>query len=484
MSKKLANRAVVIGGSVAGLAAARVLSDHCEEVVVLERDTIGDAFAVRPSAPQASHAHGLLVAGERVLSRLFPGFTDDLLAGGARVGRVGRDLVSYMANGRSYNGAFFQPEPRDLGVDIYCQSRMLLEGTLRRRLERVPGVEVRTGVGAVGLEISGGRVTGVRLDDGRSEAATLAADLVLDASGRGSRAPRWLRDLGFAAPEETVIGCDFAYASCLFQGDGSLDVVGVVVPGRPPVVKRGALLFCIENGRWLVSIGGRFGEKPPRDLDGFMRFTRELPNPFLHQLLEGRQPLVPVTYFEFPTSRIRHYERIEVPDGLLVAGDALCSFNPIYGQGMSAALLEVDALARLLDRRAGETGSAADAAPSAGLSAEYFAQAAQVIATPWRLAASADFQYPETTGERPENSEERGLYLLALNEIAIEDVEVNRTLAEVFQLVRPMSDLDAEPLRSRGRARMKIIGERIEKARTDHAAAKAAGAGAPGPGSG
>ena len=152
----------------------------------------------------------------------------------------------------------------------------------------------------------------------------------------------------------------------------------------------------------------------------------------------------------------------------------MCSFNPIYGQGMSAALLEVDALARLLDGRAADACTAAGA-PLAGLSAEYFAAAAEVIATPWRLAASADFQYPETTGERPEQSEERGLYLLALNEIAIEDIEVNRTLAEVFQLVRPMSDLDAEPLRSRGRERMKIIAEKIKQARAERAAARAEG---------
>jgi 2-polyprenyl-6-methoxyphenol hydroxylase-like FAD-dependent oxidoreductase len=375
-----------------------------------------------------------------------------------------------MAKGRSYHNAFYQPEPRDLGVDIYCQSRMLLEGTLRRRLETVPGVEVWTGIGVVGLETDGSRVAGVRIDQGSGEKARVGADVVVDASGRGSRTPRWLHELGFAQPEETVIGCDFAYASCLFQGDDSLDVVGVVVPGQPPVVKRGALLFQIEKGRWLVSIGGRFDEKPPRDFEGFLRFARELPNPFLHDLLAGREPLVPVSYYEFPTSRIRHYERIAVPDGLLVAGDALCSFNPIYGQGMSAALLEVDALAGLLDRRAA-AAAAVDRSPLAGLSSDYFARAAEVIATPWRLAASADFQYPETTGERPENSEERGLYLLALNEIGIEDVEVNRLLAEVFQLIRPMSDLDAEPLRGRARARMKVIAERIAKAKAERAAA-------------
>src|SRR6185436_18642493 len=148
------------------------------------------------------------------------------------------------------------------------------------------------------------------VEDGSGAPVTLAADLVLDASGRGSRAPRWLRDLGFAAPEETTIGCDFAYSSCLFQGDGSLDVVGVVVPGQPPAVKRGALLFCIEQGRWLVSIGGRFDQKPPRDFDGFMRFARELPNPFLYDLLRDRERLTPLYYYDFPTSRIRHYERI------------------------------------------------------------------------------------------------------------------------------------------------------------------------------
>jgi 2-polyprenyl-6-methoxyphenol hydroxylase-like FAD-dependent oxidoreductase len=250
----------------------------------------------------------------------------------------------------------------------------------------------------------------------------------------------------------------------------------VVVPGRPPLVKRGALLFQIENGRWLVSIGGRLDQKPPRDLEGFLRFARELPHPFLYDLLAAREPITPVSYYEFPTSRIRHYERIVVPEGLLVAGDALCSFNPIYGQGMSAALLEADALSRLLERRAdGATGGSGDAL-GAGLSAENFDAAARVIATPWKLAASADFQYPETTGERPENSEERGLYLLALNEIAIEDVEVNRTLAEVFQLVRPLTDLDAEPLASRGRERMKAIAARIAQTRAAQAAQAAVAA--------
>lgn len=458
-------RAVVIGGSIAGLAAAKVASEHFGEVLVLERDDIEDPFAPRPSAPQASHAHGLLVAGERVLSRLFPGFTDDLRAAGASVGRVGVDLVAYMAQGRSYNGAFYQPEPRDLGVDIYCQSRMLLEGTLRRRLEQVPGVEVRTGVRVAGLIAEGDRLVGVRLRDDAAGEEAVPAELVVDASGRGSRMPAWLEELGFAAPEETIIGVDFAYTSCLFQGDDeAFDAVGMVVPGQPPEVKRGALLFRIEEGRWLVSLGGRHDQKPPADLEGFLRFAAELPNDHLYRLLKDREPLTEVSHYAFPTSRIRHYERLAGPDRLAVAGDALCSFNPIYGQGMSAALLEVEALAEVLEERA-SAGSGLE-----GISREYFARAAEVIATPWNLASSADFSYPETTGERPEGMEERGLYILALNEIAVEDVEVNRILAEVFQLVRPMSELDDEPLRSRGRERMKAIRARIEKARAVAAA--------------
>jgi 2-polyprenyl-6-methoxyphenol hydroxylase-like FAD-dependent oxidoreductase len=423
----------------------------------------------------------MLAAGERVLSRLFPGFTDELRAAGARVGRVGRDLVTYTAAGRSFfANAFHQTEPRDLGIDVYCQSRPLLEGVLRRRLERMGRVIVRAGSSVTALEAGSPgdrdrRVAAVRVENADGATGTLAADVVLDASGRGSRAPRWLRDLGYAAPEETTIGCDFAYTSCMFQGDGSLDAVGVVVPGKLPAPKRGAILFAIEGGRWLISIGGRFDQKPPRDLEGFRQFTRELPNPFLYELVRDREPLTPVSYYEFPTSRIRHYERIEVPDGLLVAGDALCSFNPIYGQGMSAALLAVEALGGLLDRRASSTADAA----LRGLSAEYFDAAAAVIATPWKLAASADFQYPETTGVRPENSEERGLYLLGLNEIAVEDIEVARILAEVFQLVRPMTELDAEPLLSRGRERMKLIRERMAKARAEHAAAQKATAVSP-----
>jgi hypothetical protein len=214
--------------------------------------------------------------------------------------------------------------------------------------------------------------------------------------------------------------------------------------GLPPDSLTGALLEQIENDTWHVSLGGRFGEYPPDDDEGFIAFARSLPASTLYDLIKDAERVADIMHYRFPTSRLRHYERLAVfPERFLVLGDAISSFNPIYGQGMSSAALQAKALQQLLaDRVAGSQGLD-------GLGLAFFPKTAEVVATPWALAASFDFAYPQTRGTRPPDLEESSQYLAALDTLMAEDIKVQRLVTEVFQLAKPLSCLREEPLRSR-----------------------------------
>ena len=216
MSKILGERAVVIGGSIAGLMTARVLADRFEQVVMLERDHLAERPAIHRSIPQGNHLHKLLLGGQQVVSRLYPGFTDRLQSLGAVRLRMGNDNAILIPDGKAYSLGGAVREPRDLGIDMYCQSRGLLEYCVRQCTKESANISFRSDCAVRELISPTSRVSGVVYDyDGGSHSVT--SDLVVDAGGRGSQAPRWLREFGFAAPEETTIGVDFAYTSAKYR---------------------------------------------------------------------------------------------------------------------------------------------------------------------------------------------------------------------------------------------------------------------------
>ena len=450
----LGGHAVVIGGSMAGLMTARVLADHFDQVTVLERDQIEDRPAIHKSIPQGNHLHGLLPGGEQVLSLLYPNFTDKLESLGAVRLRGGKDLAIFLADGKAYNFTGSVREPRDLGFDIYSQSRGLLEHCVRQCTRAFQNVTLRSDCSVQGLIWQNNRVQGVRCsDDGDSN--SLIADLIVDAGGRGSRVPRWLKELGFQVPAETTIGVDFAYSSATYRipGYNGEPERFLAFFEPPPGCPNGAGLQQIENDTWLLSLGGRFGEYPPTDEDGFLAFAKSLHTQRLYEIIKDAQRVSGIFHHRFPTSLQRHYERLAAfPERLLVLGDAISSFNPFYGQGMSSAALQVKALQDLLTERA------EDSQGLEGLAPVFFAKAAQVIATPWALAAASDFAYPKTTGERPPNAEESARYFAALDALVGDDVEVHRLVMDVFNLVKPLSTLSEEPLRSGVLARQRSGG--------------------------
>ncbi len=450
MSRRLGDHAIVVGGSIAGLIAARVLADYFAQVTILERDHIEPHPAVHRSTPQAHHLHAVQVGGIRVLAALYPGFCEKLSQMGAVPLRLTRDFPVYRPDGVAFSLTGTVREPRDLGLQLFGQSRALLEHCLRQCTLTLPNVSAQCDAQVEHLIAHRGHVEGVfyKLE---GEPRSLMCDLVVDCGGRGSRAPRWLNELGFSAPEETIIGVDFAYSSTKFHirdHDGDLSPFSFVV-GPPPHYTRGGALARIENDTWLVSLGGRFHDYPPRDHAGFMAFAEALPAPRIYDVIKHAERIEPIAHFRFPTSVLRHYERLKsFPERFLVLGDAISSFNPVYGQGMSSAALQAQALQTILAERA-ESPDGLD-----GIANVFFPKAADVISTPWTLAANLDFAFPQTTGARPPVPQEILRYFTTLDQITAEDVEIHRILVEVVGLARPLTDLWDEPVRSRVLARM------------------------------
>jgi 2-polyprenyl-6-methoxyphenol hydroxylase-like FAD-dependent oxidoreductase len=444
MANRLGEHAVVIGGSLAGLMSARVLADYFDSVTVLERDQIDSGPAVHKSIPHGNHAHGLLVGGQRVMASLYPNLFTKLDALGSVHCRLGKEFVFYSSDGKRYSFGPNVAEPRDLGLDFYEQSRGLLEHWVRQSTLEYSNVRFESDRPVQRLMSSHGRINGVQYKENR-DLNTLAADLVVDAGGRGSHAARWLAELGFEPPSETSIGVDLAYTSCRFRipDDADRSERLLVFDFARPDCPNCAIMQIIEDDTWLLSLQGRFGDYPPADEAGFVAFAKSLHTPRLYELIKDAERISDIMTFHYPFAVRRHYERLRgFPDGFVVLGDAVTSFNPVYGQGMSVAALQIGALQQLLAERT-------DCAGLPGLARSFFVKAADIANHAWQMASDVDLAYPQTRGERPADLKERQAYFAALDALCAEDIEVHRLVFEVFCLCKPLSVLNEEPLHSR-----------------------------------
>ncbi|CAN5457836.1 FAD-binding monooxygenase [soil metagenome] len=383
--------AIVIGASMAGLATARVLSDHVDQVTILERDHLPEEPANRRGVPQGRHAHVLLVAGQDLLEDWFPGLRDELVAAGA-VRYETQDVVWHQA------GA---PRVRaDIGAGATSMSRPLLEATVRTRLLRqCPNVTVVEGVTVERPLVEDGRVVGV-IAGGEIQ----AADLVVDCSGRTTRNLDKLAEAGYPEPEISAIAIDMAYRTrFISRTAGDLEGGLAVLIEDPTSGHRMGTIVPAENDQWIITLGSFHGDTAPTDAVGFEEFTRSLPSPEIADVLSRSQTISPVLTYRMPTSQRRHMERLDrTPPGFVVLGDALCSFNPIYAQGMSSAALQAKALGASISKH-GLT--------SPKLSGAFYRRAAAVVHTPWKIAAGGDFADPRTTGPKPAGTNLTNRYL-------------------------------------------------------------------------
>lgn len=427
---------VVIGGGLAGMLAARVLRRHLDRVTVIDRDELPPGPSLRKGVPQARHAHLLWSGGARLIESLLPGTTARLLAAGARRIGVHRDMVSMTPYG--WQQRF--PETQFL----IAAGRPLLDWIVRDQTlaDDLIAVRQRTEV----LEVLGDdtRLTGVRVHDratGTDEA--LDTDVVVDASGRGSRLRQWLRPLGVAEPEEDVVDSGITYASRLYRAPrraaAGFPMVSVYADYRVNKPGQSGLILPIEDGQWIVTLSGTRGGEPPTDEAGFTAFAEGLRHPVVGQVLATAEPISEVRGSRSSANRRLHYDRIERwPENLVVLGDALAAFNPIYGHGMSSAARAAATLDRTLRRHLGTPGMAGTA--MRGI--------AKVIDDPWILAASQDVFYPEcrVDAKDPRLSEElhsRQDFTERVSTTALTNALVSAAVTGVTTLAAPATSLQS-----------------------------------------
>jgi 2-polyprenyl-6-methoxyphenol hydroxylase-like FAD-dependent oxidoreductase len=430
-AKQSNQHAVVIGASMAGLLAARVLSEHFEQVTIIERDRLSEQVEPRKGVPQGQHVHILLMKGETILRELFPALYETFAQDGA-VPLTSADVQWYDF------GVWKAPSPDS--IKAYCGSRPFLEQYVRRFLAARANVRFIDGceVNRLCANEDHTRVMGVSLVHHSPERheEDLAADLVVDASGRGSRAPQWLMSLGYDRVEETSVKVDVGYATRIYRrpSDLPLDWKLLIIFPTPPHEKRSGLVFPIEDDCWMVSLAGRLRDYPPADEAGFLEYARSLPEPSLYEAIKEAEPVTPIVTYKYAVNRWRHYERIaRLPEGFVILGDAVCSFNPVYGQGMSVAALEAKVLDVCL-RDQQRQGTRNDLA---GFPQQFQQAIVKVVKVPWMLATGEDFRYPETEGKRPLGMNLLHWYTRRVNELTGSNPMVAGLFYQVLHLLKP-----------------------------------------------
>ncbi|MGI5450765.1 FAD-dependent oxidoreductase [Streptomyces sp. CA-243310] len=412
-------RAVVLGGSMAGLFSARALSENFAEVLVVDRDELTGPNELRRGLPQGHHLHGLLARGQQIVEEYFPGITEDMKAAGAQLGDVADD-VRWIINGKRLRQVHS-------GLFALTSSRPFLERHIRERVLALPEVTFLEQADILRLVTGEDRreVTGVVVRrDGVEE--VVEADLVVDATGRGSRTSVWLQEFGFDAVEEEKHKIGLGYTTRYYRVpdeafEGNISINTVASAGVP----RGAICQKIDGGRSIVTAYGILGDHPATTPEGFHAFIESLAAPDIHEVLKVSEPLDEPVAYKFPTNLRRHYQRLtDFPAGLLVIGDAVCSFNPSYAQGMT-----VSALGSLVLRR--HTAESRRPDPIA-----YFKDlAADAVDGCWEMAVGADLSFPEVEGERTEEVQLAHAFIAQVQEAASRDDAVARAYSRVIGLV-------------------------------------------------
>ncbi|MGM0590838.1 MAG: FAD-dependent oxidoreductase [Halobacteriota archaeon] len=417
-------RAVVIGAGMAGLLSARVLADGFDEVTIIERDVLPETPEGRDGVPQSRHIHVLLEAGKATIEDLFSGYRRDFVSAGGLEIDGARDVNFFI------EGDFLADGPHAL--PHYAATRPLYEQLVRRRVTELDGVSLRAPCRFTDylVDETATTIEGVVVKNEQNEREGLDATLVVDATGRTSRTPVWLKRHGYEPPAVDEVSIDLVYSTALVERPPDDHRAFVVTPS--PSNPRAAAVLPVEDDRWIVTVAGMHGEHPPTAASGFVDFAGRLPIPAVKHLLdEHEQVSEGSTGYRFPSNRRHRYETLDrFPAGLVIIGDGIASFNPLYAQGMSVAALEAVLLHHAL-----ATGGNENLAP------RFFESAAEVIDIAWMMAVGSDFQFPETTGPKPRGTDLVSRYLSRLNRKAHTDGDLRDAFFRVMMMEQPPSSL-------------------------------------------
>jgi 2-polyprenyl-6-methoxyphenol hydroxylase-like FAD-dependent oxidoreductase len=429
--EKSGGHAVVLGASMGGLLAARVLADFYDRVTVVERDVLPSDPVNRRGVPQGRLIHAVQARGTQILDELFPGFVDDLKAKGVESWEGDLSKLHFAFAGHQMVRSGRAPNP----AVIFFPSRPVLEWNVRRRVLEIANLMLLEGHDVVGLTAtpSRDRVTGARVVDRAADReTTLSADLVVDATGRGSRTPVFLEELGYGRPSEDELMVHLAYACQLVRiTSGAVQEHMIALfpePGRPRMFG----LIRYENDTCMFGVGALAGLEPPRQRPDMLRFAADLAPAHVLEAIRTAEPLGEVVHHRVPSNRWRRYDKMRrTPDGLLVVGDAVCSFNPIYGQGMTVAAIEATVLRDCLRRG------------DRDLSRRFFRRSARKIRVAWQTTVGSDLTLPEVVGPRPISMRITNAYL----ERVMTAAETDPVVAGQFMRVTTMVDSPIRLLR-------------------------------------
>jgi 2-polyprenyl-6-methoxyphenol hydroxylase-like FAD-dependent oxidoreductase len=439
---RLGEHAVVLGGGMAGLLAAHVLTAFFERVTLIERDRYPEQPGARKGVPQSHHVHLLLARGANELEAMFPGFGEEL-------GKCGAPLIDFTADVVSRMPFGWLPRIHT-GITVHGASRMLVEWLVRKRMAALGRVTFRESHRAIGLVAAAGGawVTGVRLQAvGAAEESVaseargdeFAADLVVDATGRGSRAPRWLKELGFGEVVEEVINPFLGYATQVFEpppGDRDWKMMSTV-PTFPDK-RRGGTILSIEGGLWMALMVGINRDYPPSEDAGFLEFSRGLMTPLLHDALRDAKPVTPVHAYRGTENNRRRFDLMpRWPDGFIAFGDSVASLNPYYGQGMTVCAIGAATLQAELGLHAARS-SKID-----GFARRFHRRLAKLNELPWMMATGEDKRWPGSKGGTKGGAAEKVMlgYMNALATLIPERHDVASTFFHVVHMLKPPTAL-------------------------------------------
>lgn len=404
-------KAIVIGSSMAGMLAARVCANHFTEVLLLEKDKIKSVPAHRKGVPQDNHLHLLLAKGYTILQDYFPGIMEKLQKQGAIAGDIGKHLKWYCEGG-------YRPQCETAQRTI-MMTRPLLENTVRMKLLENPKVKLVDQIKITDLLKENNRVVGVQTDTGAYH-----ADLVIDATGFGSKLSARLESMGCQKPRVEQVKVNVRYSSCLFPRESHFQTLLNVSPNPPYNSKQGSIQ-PVESEKMIVLLQGRSNDTIPKSIEEFKAYTKDLETLDVYNEIKDLEPLSKVHSYHIPFVQWIHYEELKhFPEGVLPLGDAICRLNPVYGQGMSSAATQAQILDEILQQKGMNS-----------IWKSYFKKVAKAIKTPWELTISEDFKFPETEGIPPKMPALLVRYFNKLNRVVNQEPEVFKSFVKVLNMV-------------------------------------------------